>query len=158
VTPKDDGIIATGINGRGEDIGFEWIEDQRHPGVVNQVPFHARGKEMTYLPLLKGYTATSPAAISDAGVVVGHADKPPPLPVAAHLRNQAFVWDAKKGIGGIGVLEGDSASFASGVSRDGRRISGYSVGEGRVRASVWERGDEGWKGEALPHSARLGST
>src|SRR6266852_9865532 len=76
VTPKDDGIIATGINGRGEVVGFEWIEDKGHPGLINQVPFYAKGKEMTYLPLLKGYTATFPAAVSDDGLVVGRASKP----------------------------------------------------------------------------------
>src|SRR5262249_13076488 len=54
--------------------------------------------------------------------------------------------------------EGDSASFASGISRDGRRISGYSVGDDRIRACVWDRDGAGWKGTALPHSARLGST
>src|SRR3954469_3317111 len=78
VSPKDDGIIATGINGRGEIVGFEWIEDKAHPGVVDQVPFYATGREVTYLPLLKGYTATFPAAVSDDGVVVGRASKPAP--------------------------------------------------------------------------------
>ena len=28
VTPKDDGIIATGINNRGAIVGFEWVEQQ----------------------------------------------------------------------------------------------------------------------------------
>src|SRR3954467_2324024 len=52
VTPKDDGIIATGINNRGDIVGFEWIEEKARPGVVDQVPFFARGKHITYLPLL----------------------------------------------------------------------------------------------------------
>src|SRR3954447_23355902 len=51
VTPKVDGIIATGINGRGDIIGFEWVEEKARPGVLDQVPFFARGKEITYLPL-----------------------------------------------------------------------------------------------------------
>jgi uncharacterized membrane protein len=158
VTPKGDGIIATGINGRGEIVGFEWIEDTRHPGVINQVPFFAKGKEMTYLPLLKGYTATFPAAVSDDGRVVGRASKPVVPGVRVPLSNQAFVWDAQSGIRGIGVLEGDSASFACGITRDGRRISGYSVGDDRVRGCVWDRDGEGWKGTALPHTSRLRST
>src|SRR3954454_17307151 len=71
VTPKDDGIIATGINGRGEIVGFEWVEPKDQPDVLVQMPFYAKGEEVTYLPLLDGYTATFPAAVSDDGMVVG---------------------------------------------------------------------------------------
>src|SRR3954447_2839394 len=78
VSPRDDGIIATGINGRGDIVGFEWIEEKERPGVVDQGPFFARGREITPLPLLKSYTATFPAAVSDEGVVVGRAGKPAP--------------------------------------------------------------------------------
>jgi uncharacterized membrane protein len=74
------------------------------------------------------------------------------------MRNQAFLWDAPRGIRGLGVLEGDATSFACGISRDGRRISGYSVGEGRVRACIWDREGDAWKGTTLPHASRLGST
>jgi uncharacterized membrane protein len=157
MTPKGEGIIATGINDSGEVIGFEWAEDAKLPGVLEQRPFFARGKEMTYLPLLKGYTATFPAAVSDEGVVVGRASKPAPPGVLVVMRNQAFLWDAKAGIRGLGVLSDDRASFACGISRDGRRISGFSVGENRMRACVWDRDGEGWKGTALPHESQLGS-
>jgi hypothetical protein len=139
VTPKDDGVIATGINARGEIIGFEWAEEKDTPGVLSQRPFFARGKEITYLPVLKGYTATFPAAVSDDGLVVGRASKPAPPGVLVHLRNQAFQWDAKSGIRGLGALKDDNASFACGVSRDGKRISGFSVGKDRMRACVWDR-------------------
>src|SRR5262249_6485189 len=88
VTPKDDGIIASGINGRGDVIGFEWIEDKGRPGILEQVPFYSKGKEMTYLPLLKGYTATFPAAVSDDGLVVGRASKPAAPGARVPLRNQ----------------------------------------------------------------------
>ncbi len=157
VTPKDDGIIATGINGRGDVIGFEWVDDKDHPGVVSQAPFFAKGKEMTYLPLLDGYTATFPAGVSDDGVVVGRSSKPAPPGVVVKLRNQGFVWDAARGIRGLGVLPGDFASFASDISGDGRRISGYSVGQDRVRACIWERDGDGWTVAALPESSQLGS-
>ncbi len=157
VTPKDDGIIATGINVRGEIVGFEWVEKADEPDIVSQEPFFARGQEITFLPRLKGYTATFPAALSDDGLVVGRASKPAPFGVPVHLRNQAFLWDAEGGIRGLGALEGDSASFACDVTRDGRRISGYSVGEGRKRACVWERDGESWKGVPLPHETQLGS-
>ncbi len=157
VTPKGDGIEVTGMNGRGEVIGFEWADDEALPGVVEQRPFFARGREMIYLPLLEGYTATFPAAVSDDGLVVGRASKPAPPGVLVPMRNQAFLWDARAGIRGLGVLEGDRASFASGITRDGRRISGYSVGDDRVRACVWDRDGDGWKGTALPHANGLGS-
>jgi uncharacterized membrane protein len=73
------------------------------------------------------------------------------------LRNQAFVWDAKAGIRGLGTLKDDSASFATDITADGRRISGFSVGDNRVRACVWDRDGDGWKATALPHMAQLGS-
>ncbi len=60
VTPKDEGIVATGINNGGAIVGFEWIERKDQPGVIEQVPFYAQGKAMAYLPLLEGYTATFP--------------------------------------------------------------------------------------------------
>src|SRR5829696_4524761 len=86
VSPKDDGIIATGINGRGEVIGFEWVEEKETPGVVSQMPFLARGKAMTRLPRLAGYTATFPAGLTDDGVVVGRVSKPAPPGARVPLR------------------------------------------------------------------------
>jgi uncharacterized membrane protein len=157
ISPKDDGIIATGINERGDIVGFEWVEEKARPGVLDQVPFYARGKDITYLPLLKGYTATFPSAVSDDGVVVGRASKPAPREVRIPLRNQAFVWDARGGMRGLGVPEGDWASYACGISRDGRRISGFSVGDDRVRACVWDRRGDSWEATPLPHYNRLGT-
>ena len=157
VSPKKSDIIATAINGRGDIVGFEWIEEEAHPGVVAQVPFFARGKEMAYLPTLEGYTATFPADVSDEGLVVGRASKPVYPGMPTFLRNQAFLWDSERGIRGLGVLEGDNASLATGISRDGRRISGFSVGPDRIRACVWDRDGDGWRVEALPHGDRLGS-
>lgn len=158
VTPKAKGIIATDINERGDVIGFEWVEEKGLPGVLGQAPFYARGQEWTYLPVLEGYTATFPAAVSEDGLVVGRASKPAPPRVQVHLRNQAFVWDAAAGIRGLGAPEGDVASFATGVTRDGRRVSGFSVGPDRIRACLWERDGAGWRVETLPHDSRLGST
>ena len=157
VTPKDDGIIATGLNGRGDLVGFEWAEEKDRPGVVAQVPFFARGRTMITLPLLAGYTATQPAAISDTGLVVGRASKPAPRGQRVDLRNQAFIWDEATGIRGLGALKDDSASFACGVTRDGTCISGVSVGNNRIRACVWERVGDAWQGTALPQAGQLGS-
>jgi uncharacterized membrane protein len=157
VSPKADGIIATAINSRGAIVGFEWLESKEQPGVIDQVPFYADGKAVTYLPLLSGYTATFPAALSDAGRVVGRASKPAPPGGAVPMRNQAFVWEANIGIRGLGVLPDDAASIACGITRDGRRISGFSVGRDRIRACVWDQEGDGWKGQALPHNFRLGT-
>jgi uncharacterized membrane protein len=157
IAPRDDGISATAINGRGEIVGFEWVEEKDHPGVLSQRPFYARGKDMVTLPLLSGYTATFPAALSDDGLVVGRASKAAPPNTRVPLRNQAFLWDAGSGIRGLGVLADDAASLACGISRDGRRISGFSVGPNRMRACLWEREGETWRCTALPQEFQLGS-
>src|SRR6202020_2298944 len=104
VAPKDDEIMATGINNRGDVTGFQWIEEKDQPGVVFQMPFYASGKTMTRLPLLTGYTATEPAGISDTGLVVGRAGKPARQGEKVYLRNQAFIWDEAAGIRGLGAL------------------------------------------------------
>ena len=157
VTPKDDGIEATALNGRGDLVGFEWVEEKNQPGVISQVPFCARGKTLITLPLLAGYTTTHPAAISDTGLVVGRAGKPAARGQNVYLRNQAFIWDEAAGIRGLGALKDDMASFACGVTRDGKCISGVSIGDGRTRACVWERVGDAWQGTALPQAGQLGS-
>src|SRR5262245_17864025 len=103
VTPRDEGIIATGINERGEIVGFEWVEDPKRLGVVDQVPCYIMGKEIAHLPLLPGYTATFPAAVSDDGLVVGYVSRPISPGRAVPLSRQAFLWDARGGIRGLGV-------------------------------------------------------
>ncbi len=124
--------------------------------MIDQVPFFASGKTITYLLPPEGYTAAFPAAVSDDGVVVGHAGKPAP-PGRVALRNQAFVWDAKTGMHGLGVLADDVVSYAFDITADSRRISGFSVGTNRVRACIWDRDGAGWKGAALPPSSKLGT-
>ncbi|WP_435016415.1 HAF repeat-containing protein [Tundrisphaera sp. TA3] len=161
VTPKPTGIVGIDINEKGDVLGYEWVEEKELPGVISQVPFLAKGGKadaMARLPLLPTYTFTFPAALSDTGLVVGHVGKPPGRPgTRVLMRTQAFAWDEAGGIRGLGVLPDDWASIASGVTRDGRCISGYSVGENRVRACIWERDGDGWKGTALPHAEQLRS-
>jgi probable HAF family extracellular repeat protein len=157
VTPKPIGIMATGLNDRGDLVGFEWVEEKKQPDIVSQRPFYASGKTVIVIPLLDGYTATHPAAVSDTGLVVGRVSKPSQPGRPAHLRNQAFIWDKASGIHGLGALDGDSASFACGVTRDGKCISGVSVGEGRIRACTWERNGMTWRGSALPQRGQLGT-
>lgn len=157
VTPKDDRINAVDVNARGEVLGSEWVEDPKNPDMIVEVPFLARGKAMTTLPLLKGYTATFPAAVSEGGAVVGRAAKPGSVTRRILFRNQAFLWDATSGMRGLGALKGDVASIACGISRDGAVISGYSVGDNRMRVCVWERTGESWTAASLPQTDRLGS-
>jgi uncharacterized membrane protein len=157
VTPKDDGIIATGLNSRGDLVGFEWLPQKDEPNIISQAPFCFKGKTAITLPLLAGYTATYPAGISDTGLVVGRVSKPAPRGQRVYLRNQAFLWDEATGIRGLGALKDDLASFACGVARDGTCISGVSVGDNRIRACVWERVGDAWQGTALPQTAQLGS-
>jgi hypothetical protein len=90
-------------------------------------------------------------------VVVGRAGKAAPPNVRVPLRNQGFVWDAKTGMHGLGVLEGDLASAACGITRDGRRICGWSLGDNRMRPCVWDKTDTAWKAVALPIHGQLGS-
>ncbi len=162
VSPKDDGIIATGINSRGDVVGFEWREDPKLPGVINQDPFFARGKTQVFLPLLPTYTSTFPAAVSDTGVVVGRSSKPSSVGGRVPFQNQGFLWTEVDGIRGLGTLPIDLASFATGVSRDGSRISGLSVGDNRMTACVWDRtsGDPRplYKATPLPQLERICST
>ncbi|WP_435009414.1 HAF repeat-containing protein [Tundrisphaera lichenicola] len=157
ISTEADDVSVTGLNERGDITGFEWVEDDKYPGVIGQRPFFLRGQSKVVLPLLKGYTATFPAAVSDDGIVVGHAGKPSTPGAPVPMRNQAFLWDEAGGIRGLGTLPGDASSFASGVTRDGKRISGFSVGANRSRACVWDRVGDEWKATALPQSGPLGS-
>ena len=153
VTPKDDAIVAVGINARGDVVGTEWKESTELPGVIGQEPFLARNKKQVFLPLLPTYTATMPAAVSDDGMVVGRASKPMSVRFRVPLQNQAFTWTEAEGIRGLGVLPDDHASFATGVSRDGSRIAGVAIGPDRLRPCVWERKPDapgGWSGRPLP--------
>ncbi|QEH32830.1 hypothetical protein OJF2_13140 [Aquisphaera giovannonii] len=157
VLARPDGVMATGINGKGDTVGFLWVESKEHQGVLDQSPFYCTGKTVTAIPPLQGYTAVFPYAVSDGGTVVGRVSKPSLPGQVTPLRNQAFVWDAAGGIRGLGTLEGDSASLATDISRDGRRIAGFSIGDNRVRACYWDRRDDGWKVMRLAQRANLGS-
>jgi uncharacterized membrane protein len=149
--------MAAGINGKGDTVGFLWVKSKEHEGVLDQSPFYCSGKTVTTIPRLQGYTAVFPYAVSDDGTVVGRVSKPSIPGLAIHLRNQAFAWDAASGIRGLGALDGDSASFATDISRDGRRIAGFSVGDNRVRACYWDRRGDDWKVMRLPQHSNLGS-
>ena len=158
LTPRQDGIVAVGINARGDVLGLEWREDPKLPGVIGQEPFLARGGEMTRIPLLPTYTATFPTAVSDDGLVVGRCGKPGMQGRRVRMSNQAFTWTAADGIKPLASLPDDWASFAGGVSRDGNWIAGLSVGDDRMSPCVWERviedGRPTWRIAFLPQADR----
>ncbi len=157
VSPRELGTVATGISGRGDVVGFEWVPNKKEPAIIEQVPFFASGKKVTYLPVPAGYTAIFPAAVSEDGTVVGHVGKPGLMDRVVPLRNQAFVWNARTGVQLLGVLADDFVSYACDISADSSRICGFSVGTNRVRACVWEKKDGAWKGSPLPQKSRLSS-
>lgn len=155
ITPKDDLISAVDINSKGEIVGTEWIENKKDSSIIEESPFVAKGSSMTFLPLLEGYTATFPAAISDDGLVVGRASKPGSLTKRIMLRNQAFIWNANEGMRGLGAIKGDFASIATGVTRDGSMISGYSVGDNGMTPCVWQKVEGKWTARSLPKTVRI---
>ncbi|WP_205678634.1 HAF repeat-containing protein [Aquisphaera insulae] len=157
VLARSDGLIAAGINGKGDTTGFLWVESKEFPGVLDQSPFHCAGGKVTTIPKLQGYTAVFPYALSDDGTVVGRVSKPITPERFTPMSNQAFAWDAAGGIRGLGALAEDTASFATDISRDGRRIAGFSIGNNRVRACYWDRQPGGWKAKRLPGRGMLGS-
>lgn len=151
VTPRDDGISATAINDKGAIVGGQWYEEPDKPGVMAERPIYAEGPEITQLPILEGYTATFPLAVGDNGRVTGRVAKPAPPGRHVLMRTQAFVWEKGKPIQGLGVLEGDEASMATGISRDGSIVVGASLGHNIMRACIWELKDGAWKATALPY-------
>lgn len=151
VTPRDNGIAAAAINSSGAIVGGDWYEEEDKPGLMAERPIYAEGKEITPLPLLEGYTATFPLALSDDGRVTGRVSKPAPPNSKTFMRTQAFVWEKGKGIRGLGVLDGDVASIASGIDRAGTIVVGASIGPNRTRVCVWELHQDVWKATALPH-------
>lgn len=163
VAVRDDGVEAAAINNQGHIVGLTWVEEKNQPDMIVQSPFYAKGsgQEMFRLPMLDGYTSAFPVAISDGGAIVGRMSKPflGPNRSRVYLSNQAFVWDEKSGMRGLGAPKDDWASFASDITRDGRVISGYAIGDNRIRPCLWERDEDGkdWRTIILPHTDRLGS-
>ncbi|MFO0959449.1 MAG: HAF repeat-containing protein [Isosphaeraceae bacterium] len=159
VTPKEDGISAAALNNKGAIVGGEWYEEDDKPGQMAERAIYAEGDEITRIPLLEGYTSTFPLALSDQGRVAGRVSKPAPPNSKVFMRTQAFVWEKGKGIRGLGVLEGDMASMASGISRDGTVVAGATMGQNVMRVCLWQWKDGAWKGMALPFDKGMtGST
>lgn len=156
IVPEQDRqkIIAIDLNARGDLLAYRWTPENGDENVLEQAPilFEKSPARETRIPLMKGYTATFPAAVSDSGMVVGRASRPLYDNQGRRVlfSGVAFVWDAKDGIRNLGTLPEDTMSHADGVSADGNFISGISIGQDRIRACVWERDGDTWKSQPLP--------
>jgi uncharacterized membrane protein len=156
IRPKPIGVEAVAINSRGDVIGFEWVEEKEAPGVLSQLPILARGTTIHPMPLMEGYTATFPSDVSDEGLVVGWVSRPPRMRRPGP-QSQGVVWEVGTDLKPLGTLEGDLASMATGVTADGKTITGYSLGRASRRPCSWERTPEGYRISVLPHQEPLGS-
>lgn len=133
------------INSGGEVLGTrESLEPK--VAILSQSYFFSDGSKTLDLPKLKGYTNSEFQSLSDDGKVVGYASRAPGNPNGALT---AIVWDAKTGeVTDLGKLPDDTASQATDISSDGKRIVGYSTGAqpARVTPCVWEQvgEDQAW--------------
>ncbi|MBI1321939.1 HAF repeat-containing protein [bacterium] len=156
VVPEKDRhkIVAIGLNSAGDLLAFRWTPENGDENVLEQAPmlFEAKTAKETRIPLLKGYTATLPAALSDTRVVIGRASRPSVNNAGQRLPfpGVAFVWDEKSGIRSLGALPDDAMSHADSISADGNLVTGISIGPNRVRACVWQRKGETWEIRPLP--------
>lgn len=147
-------IVAISLNSSGDLLAFRWTPENGDENVLEQAPmlFEAKSARETRIPLLKGYTATLPAAMSDTRVVVGRASRPSVNNAGQRLPfpGVAFVWDEKDGIRSLGALPDDTMSHADSISADGTLVAGISIGQNRVRACVWQRKGDAWEVKPLP--------
>lgn len=139
------------VNAGGQVLGTrEWLEPKI--AVLSQSYFFSDGSKTVDLPKLNGYTNSEFQSLSDDGKVVGYASRAPGNPNGALT---AIVWDAKTGkVTDLGKLPKDTASQATDISSDGKRIVGYSTGAqpARVTPCVWEQVDENGPWIAKPLS------
>jgi probable HAF family extracellular repeat protein len=97
------------------DMGAEWLGTLRWLGTL-------------------GGHASMATGVSDNGVVVGSSQD-------ATGRWRAFRWTQTGGMQALGVLGALIGSYATGVSNDGNRVSGYCTdGAGRTFAFLWQNG------------------
>lgn len=147
-------IVAIALNSSGDLLAFRWTPENGDENVLEQAPmlFEAKTANETRIPLLKGYTATLPAALSDTRVVVGRASRPSVNNAGQRLPfpGVAFVWDEKQGIRSLGALPDDAMSHADSISANGKLVTGISIGPNRVRACVWELKGDTWEIKPLP--------
>jgi uncharacterized membrane protein len=112
--------------------------------------FFTDGKQMSLLPSVEGYTNVEVQALSDTNLAVGLATRQIGNPDGSVI---AIVWDTATGkTTKLPRPEDTIASHAQDITADGRRITGYATGEGRLRPCVWtwDKETEKWTPQILP--------
>jgi probable HAF family extracellular repeat protein len=103
LSPQASRGFATGINSRGEVVGYPVSEKDRIGYVYSRGRYSA-------LPPLTGDTSTAPAAINDAGMVVGSS--------RTASVSHAVAWNAGA-VSSLGSLPGGLSSAAASVNNSG---------------------------------------
>jgi len=137
------------INASLEMIG---IRELTEAGISTTKSFFRRGNEETEIPIPKDFTNLEAYALSDNGLVVGYVSRTFGV-VGGSVK--AFVWDSRANVqSSLPPLESDIVCHAQDISADGKRISGYSIGNEppRMRPCVWEwsEGTKKWMAQELP--------
>ena len=123
------------INSKLEVIGMKEVSEN---DISSTKSFFRRGEEEIEIPVLKDFTNVQAEALSENGLVVGYASR---AIGAVGGGTRAFVWDShSKELKPLPPLPSDLACHAQDISADGKKISGYSVGNSpaRMRPCLWE--------------------
>jgi uncharacterized membrane protein len=148
--------LVQAINNKGDAVGTRHVPGSS-PGVeTEEQNFYQSGGKTQVMPLLDGYTALFPQAISDNGLAVGRVMKPmKTLGDPGYGNIQAFIWNAKTGkTEGLGIPRDFERSLAYGITPDGTRISGVVGGAGKTCVCIWDKTDNGWRSTILPGNTR----
>jgi hypothetical protein len=140
-------IIA--INEPLEMIGTRELTDA---GISTSKSFLRRGSEEFEIPIPKDFTNVEACALSDNGLVVGYVSR---AFGAVGGSVKAFVWDSRSNVQmSLPPLESDIVCHAQDISADGKRITGYSIGNEppRMRPCVWDWQEKtkSWIPQELP--------
>lgn len=137
------------INAGGSIIGQREVANADLTILSNEY-FFCDSKQMSIVPPVEGYTNVEVQALSDSNLAVGFATRPIGNPDGGVI---AIVWDTATGkTTKLPRPVETVATHAQDVSADGRRVTGYATGEGRLRPCVWtwEPETKTWNPEILP--------
>lgn len=137
------------INAGGSIIGQREIANADLTIFSNEY-FFCDGKRMSVVPAVEGFTNVELQALSDNNLAAGFATRPMGNPDGGVI---AIVWDTSTTQATKLPRPAETvATHAQDISADGRRVSGYATGEGRLRPCVWtwEPGTKTWNPEILP--------
>ncbi len=125
------------VNNAGDAVGFCELYDAQGRSIVDFACILTKQK-VTPIPKLQHFRKMECVAISDSGLIVGHAYAPeqadgPPL--------QAIVFDSVNcNLDSLPSLQASKATLATSISSDGKTIAGVCGGQ----ACIWNRQQESW--------------